>query len=156
MRRTVSLGLLLIFIVPLACRTTSPPVPPPPVNAAFAESIAVHDVGNQGHRGPFGDTRLTVRCRSYDKFAERKRGDWVTEWYVVRCDVISVDRGTWSHAELSFICSARVPHPESGITLGIVWLYPPGKVWIFELDTRCHPALIVARYGPPDREQEPE
>ena len=150
MRRRASLGLLLIFVAPLACRTTGPPVPPPPVNAAFAESVAIHDVGDQGHRGPLGDTRLTVRCRSYDKFAERTRGDWITTWYVVRCDVISVDRGKWPDAELSFTLSARLPTLESGIMLQVVWLYPPGKVWVFELDTRRHPAVIVARYEPPE------
>jgi hypothetical protein len=153
MRRTASLGLLLILLGPLACRSTGPPVPPPPVNAVFGESIATHDVGDQGHRGPLGDTRLTVRCRSYDKFAERKRGDWITTWYVVRCDVVSVDCGTWPDAELSFTCGAKVPTPESGIMLDIVWLYPPGKVWVFELDTRSQPARIVGRYAPPDSEQ---
>ena len=156
MSRTASLALGLIFLAPLACRTTGPPVPPPPVNAAFAESIAIHDVGGQGHSGPSGDTRLTVRCRSYDKFAERKRGDWITTWYVVRCDVLSVDRGTWPHAELSFTCGVSWPTPESGIMVQAEWLYPPGKIWVFELDTRRHPALIVARYESPDREQEPE
>ncbi|MBU0639082.1 MAG: hypothetical protein KKB50_09480 [Planctomycetes bacterium] len=154
MRSATSLGLLLICLAPFACRTTGPPVSPPPVNAVLSDSMTTYGDADRGHRGYPSDTRLTARCRSSDTFAKRKRGNWVTEWYVVRCDVVSVDRGTWPDAELSFICSARFPTPESGITISFVWLYPPGKVWIFELDTGRHPALIVDRYEPPNRDPE--
>lgn len=154
MRRTASLGLLLIFLAPLACRTTGPPVPPPPVTAVLSDSMTTYGHADRGHRGYSGDTRLTARCRSSDTFAKRKRGNWVTEWYVVRFDVVSVDSGTWPDAELSFTCSTRLPTPESGIMVNFLpWPYLPGKVWIFELDTRPHPALIVTQYAPPNRER---
>jgi len=156
MRSAASLGLLLICLAPLACRTTGPPVPPPPppVNAVLSDSMTIYGYADRGHRGYSGDTRLTARCRSSDTLAKRKRGNWVTEWYVVCFDVVSVDRGTWPEPEMSFTCSARSPTPESGIMLSIPpWPYMPGKVWIFELDTEPHPALIVNQYAPPNRER---
>jgi len=155
MRRAVSLGMLLIFLAPLACRTTGPPVRPPPFNAVLSDSMTIYGRAYRSDDGAAGDTRVTARCRSCDSFAKRKRGDWVTTWYVARFDVVSVDSGTWPNAELSFICSACLPTIESGIMINIPpWPYMPGRVWIFELDTKPRPALIVDQYAPLNSEPE--
>ena len=151
--RITALGLMsALLLAQGACRTPAPPVPPPH-NATFGEGVSINGVHPEGtsapgwwdpQRQPTGNTRLRARYISSDKFGERRRGDWIESWEIVRFDVLAVERGTWTDPTLSFIVSSSWPTPESGIMVMMpAWPFRKGAEYLFEIETRPHAAVIV-------------
>jgi len=121
-----------------------PPSPVPSVNAAVDSYAAVYR-----HFRPTADNSAVVvvgRCGSSKGFAKKRKGNWEDHWFVIRFDVLRVEKSTWSAPEVSFICADSWPTPESGIMLKkAAWPYRAGVRMRFWLDTKSSPARIVGQ-----------
>jgi hypothetical protein len=129
------IGLLMIACGLFGC-DIEPALPPgaPSVNAWLAE--------NGGTL--VADAVVRARCRRGDVFGERRRGDWITTWYLVECDVTAVERGSWTAGRLVFVAQDAWPTVESGIMVDKApWPYRPGAELRFGLNSSSGRALIV-------------
>jgi hypothetical protein len=128
-----------------------PPGPLPAVNAALPNDVPVY-VDCPANNDPNADTRVVARCRGSANFWKTTRGDWEYTWAVVGCDVLTVERGTWPDATLSFLAWDSWPTLESGILVNKQpWPYFKDVVLAFDLDTTPHPAHVlgqVVRHNP--------
>jgi len=132
---------------------TGRPRPAEAMNAQLPNDRAIEDdlAGD-------GDVVLVGRCVSREEYARTQEGDWIAGWYIVRIEMISVEKGEWDKpmgpdtddgpaaVGLSFVERDEWPTPESGIlTSPRFWPYEPGNVLVFTLDTRTAPARIVGQ-----------
>ncbi len=138
------LGSASLGVLSLGTLAGCAPVPPHRINAVLGAGVSIR--GTSPYDAPLkaGDTRVAARYRSSKVYAERRRGDWITGYHLVRFDVVRVERGGWSDPDVTFTCTSRWPTVESGIVLSVMpWPYKPGAEWVFELDTTEAPACIV-------------
>jgi len=152
MRRIGGLLLGVLWALSGCCGMDNipPGMPAPPV-AVNAELVDFYD-SRRGH----GDTVIVGRCVSCQEYATKTQGDWVHYWYVVRVEMISLEKGQWDKPMsldwpdgpapigLSFVAHDSWPTPESGILVDqLMWPWREGTVHAITLDTTVTPALIV-------------
>jgi len=142
----------------VGCRTSGPPRPPgplPAVNATVPNDVAVY-FDCPADSDPNADTRVVARCRGSEEFWKKTRGNWEYTWGVVRCDVLTVERGTWPDATVSFLCWDAWPTPESGIMVSKPpWPYFKDTILVFDLDTTQHPARVLGQVIRHDPRRDP-
>jgi hypothetical protein len=153
--RSATLGLMSALLLGQgACRTTGPPVTPPPHNAVLLHDLLLAERPDLASRAPVVDARVLARCRSWREFGQRRRGDQVESWQLIVCDVLRVEHGSWSESELSFIyCETGPAYWDGTIDMAQLPQFHRGAEWIFELDTRARPAVIVHQLAPPSSTQ---
>jgi hypothetical protein len=143
MRRPAGMCLLLLPVVAGCSSWKRPPWPHPSVNAR-TDSYGVLCADLKPSED--ADVALVVRHVSCEEFADRRKGDWIRTWYVLKFAVLLVEEGAWDASELSFICGSAWPTLESGIMLSLApGPYRPGWEYRFWLDSRLTPAQIVGQ-----------
>jgi len=136
--RSIPLVLLLLVLGGCGC----PPLPPEPVNARLPDHAAIY-VDRPGA----GDVVVVGRCTSSTEYAVTSQGDWNHHWYLVRVELLVVEKGRWDDSRgLTFIAVDGWPKPESGIVLDKApWPYRTGRVYAFTLSTASKPPLVAGQ-----------
>jgi len=132
------------------------PTSPVPVNARLPNSGDIYQDGLGG-----GDTVIIGQCLDTSKYAERRKGNRIKGWLLVRVEVVAVETGTWAGpssqlaigsgprsawADLVFVDTYSFPTAESGIMLSMLpYPYYAGNVFAFSLDSSQKPARITGQ-----------
>jgi len=123
--------------------------PPLPADAPKVNCVAwAHGTQYRGPFAPFEEagTVVVARCTEVRQYATVRRGDYDFLWYLVACDVIDVERGTWPHDRVVFRCYDTWPTPESGIMLGKgPFPFAEGRVVAMALETQGDPPRVVGQ-----------
>jgi len=132
------ISVLLISLVITGC-ANSPPQPPEQLHAVFSRkprtSLSIQE--------PY-DTIIMASVDSNEEYAKKRKGDWITTWYLCKLNVLQVLAGEIPESTLNVRNAAAFPTPESGILLSIdPGPLQPGNLVAFWLDTRVKPYTIV-------------
>ncbi len=147
--RTFLTAVVLAAFLLVGCSKSQPPVEPqppsPPVspNACLSTDFK-HELDKSVASNP-NVAIVVATVRSADDFAVRGDGRWDTHWYLVKLDVVTVEKGPWSDKNISFVYKDQWPDPRSGIRVDMVFPYRVGATFAFALDTSTKPATILAQ-----------
>ncbi len=144
MKRIVLVGFTWVLCLTAGCELTGSgaPKPPGPVTAELPEHSPFFRMDDRPC-----DVSLLAQCVSIDLYAQTKRGDWITNWYLTRWHILEVREGAWEYEDLAFVFRDSWPTPESGILLQkLPVLYIPGRIFLFGLG--INDRLVVRRQEP--------
>lgn len=114
----VTMVKLVILFVPailiLVVTGCEPPEPDSAVNVHLKDYSYVLPVPEENYSAE-STVCVLARCKEIEKFAEKRKGNWIDYWYFSRWEVIQVTQGQWQEDELRFIFKDSWPTPESGI-----------------------------------------
>lgn len=93
-------------------RQLAPPLPPEPLHAILSTQPRTRLGVTQQY-----DAIVLVSVDSVYEYETRKKGNWITHWYLCKTSVLQVFEGTVSETNLNVRFSDAWPTPESGIIL---------------------------------------